>query len=450
MKSERGPIKRSLLGSSPRTWRELLEVEVRHEGLNRYQIVRGYDIDVVHSKVLTRMAAWDEIWRKAEQRNSVQQAKVDRRKMIEENREAAEQLSHEAQEQMNELTNILTLSLSKKNKLFDWERLKNKSSYSTPQPMKFIIAPVSLLSKPEKPNEENIRYNPVLSFLDKLFPSRRNRILSEAAAALDADMKNWIDEMAKIEMTNEDRRKNYDLSVKENEEAYQARMSEWTKARDKYNLEMAHVNANVELKRKKYLAKDPNEILTFCELVLSNSPFPEYFPNDFEMQFLPEAELLVVDYLLPKVDALPTLKSVKYSATTEEFVEQHISNTVAAQIFDDVCYKISLRVIHELFSSDQANCLRAVNFNGYISSINPATGIEQTVCIMTLQVGKEAFQGINLAQVNPRACFKGLKGVGSAKLSSLAPVAPLININREDRRFTNSYGVVDSLSASEN
>ena len=52
---------------------------------------------------------------------------------------------------------------------------------------------------------------------------------------------------------------------------------------------------------------------------------------------------------------------------------------------------------------------------------------------------------INLEHVDPKACFKKLKGIGSSKLHSLTPIAPILQISREDKRFVSSYQVVDEL-----
>ena len=57
---------------------------------------------------------------------------------------------------------------------------------------------------------------------------------------------------------------------------------------------------------------------------------------------------------------------------------------------------------------------------------------------------------INLSEVIPKICFKNLKGVGSSKLHSLTPIAPIVSINKEDRRFVSSYDVVDDLDESYN
>lgn len=52
--------------------------------------------------------------------------------------------------------------------------------------------------------------------------------------------------------------------------------------------------------------------------------------------------------------------------------------------------------------------------------------------------------------VDPKECLKKLKGIGSSKLYGLSPIQPIININRQDKRFVSSYEVADSLDCSTN
>ena len=69
---------------------------------------------------------------------------------------------------------------------------------------------------------------------------------------------------------------------------------------------------------------------------------------------------------------------------------------------------------------------------------------------MSLQASKDEFLAINLEKVDPKTCFKQLKGIGSSKLHGLSPVAPIISINKEDRRFVSAYDVVDGIGESDN
>src|SRR5208283_3038724 len=57
---------------------------------------------------------------------------------------------------------------------------------------------------------------------------------------------------------------------------------------------------------------------------------------------------------------------------------------------------------------------------------------------------------INLSQVDPKACFKKLKGVSGSKLSDLSPVRPVLQLIKDDKRFVSSYGVADGLDDSYN
>jgi len=64
---------------------------------------------------------------------------------------------------------------------------------------------------------------------------------------------------------------------------------------------------------------------------------------------------------------------------------------------------------------------------------------------MSLEAGKDEFLAINLRQVDPKLCFKKLKGVSASKLIELSPVKPLVVLNREDKRFVEGYAVADAI-----
>jgi restriction system protein len=117
---------------------------------------------------------------------------------------------------------------------------------------------------------------------------------------------------------------------------------------------------------------------------------------------------------MPPLEAFPSVKEVKYIASRKELKESSISDTQKARMFDDSMYKITLRSIHELLEADSTGAIDAVSFNGWVKSINKATGKEENNCILTIQVKKEHFLEIDLSRVDPKTCFKKLKGVAAA------------------------------------
>jgi restriction system protein len=60
---------------------------------------------------------------------------------------------------------------------------------------------------------------------------------------------------------------------------------------------------------------------------------------------------------------------------------------------------------------------------------------------LSVQTTKEAFMEIELENVNPKLCFKNLKGVSAAKLIDIAPILPILSMNRDDKRFVVSKDV---------
>jgi len=109
-----------------------------------------------------------------------------------------------------------------------------------------------------------------------------------------------------------------------------------------------------------------------------------------------------------------------------------------------------LRTIYELFNADAINALDAIVFNGRVESIDKATGNNTNACVLSIHASKTDFMSINLEKVEAKACFKMLKGVGSSKLYGLSPIAPIISINKEDRRFISAYDIADNLNEFDN
>jgi restriction system protein len=115
-----------------------------------------------------------------------------------------------------------------------------------------------------------------------------------------------------------------------------------------------------------------------------------------------------------------------------ELKEYYISDTQLLKMYDTSIYNICLRTLHEIFEADKADGIDIVVFNGWVETINNATGKKVNNCIVSVQARKEGFIQIELANVDPKACFKSLKGVGSSKLSELTPIQPILQINRTD------------------
>lgn len=228
--------------------------------------------------------------------------------------------------------------------------------------------------------------------------------------------------------------------------SHQLSLDEWGARRTEYSDQENLRNAAIDAKQAAYLASEPSAIVDYCAFVLSQSVYPNFFPQEYELDYDPASRQLIIDYLLPTPDDMPKIKGTKWVATRSEYEEQKLTETYRTKLYDDVLYQVVLRTVHEIFNADVIDSIKAVVINGIVTSIDRGTGKEVTACILSLRVEATEFHEINLEQVDPKACFKTLKGVGSSKLHGLSPIPPIMTMRKNDSRFVAAYGVADSLN----
>lgn len=156
---------------------------------------------------------------------------------------------------------------------------------------------------------------------------------------------------------------------------------------------------------------------------------------------LKDNDMLIVDYELPNISNLSDIKEYKYIASKKEISIKKYTDSYIAKRYEDVLYSITLRSLYEIFSIDTSNEINGATFNGFVTQVNPATGNVERKCILSIQVDKNKFSQINLSQVEPKACFKALKGVSAAKLIDVSPITPILTFNKKDKRFVEGKDV---------
>lgn len=211
---------------------------------------------------------------------------------------------------------------------------------------------------------------------------------------------------------------------------------------DFYDLQN-EMNSNIEILKNAFKQFDSIAVGQINRMILEQSilTFPFNYEMEMELEYIQNTKILIVEYRLPSPDDIIVLKDVKYVAASNSLKDVNISDGQFRKLYDDTIYKITLRSIFEMFSYDTVNALEAISFNGWVKAINKVNGMEETTCILSIQVKKDAFIKINLAQVDPKVCFKGLRGVGSSNLSGLSAVQPILQINKADKRFVDSHSV---------
>ncbi|WP_235375696.1 restriction endonuclease [Pseudomonas aeruginosa] len=425
-------------------------LEIWHDGLKKHRVIKGDCEFIIESKAKLQAEEWEQRWETVSAREQEKAERAACKRMSEESKELAARQTLAAQSELDALGGILKATLEVDDAI-NWESLKNKSPFpeAGPGPLKLPAEP-KMGALPQEPSSLDKKYIPKLGFLDKIIPSRKARILEEVQAQLAADKQAWKGQCAMAQKAHEAALQSHANAVSEAKKVHAAKVAAWEIRRDEYLREQASDHAQVDAKREAYEALEPEAIIDYCDLVLSSSNYPEYFPQEFELDYDVSSKTLILDYQLPAPEALPRLKAVKYVASRDEFEESFITDAQATKLYDDVLYQVSLRTVHELFEADVIDAIDAVAFNGIVTAVDRATGKNVTACVLSLRANKAEFSQINLEQVEPKACFKSLKGVGSSKLHGLAPIAPIMQLRKDDGRFVSAYEVANTLDESVN
>jgi len=423
--------------------------ELSFPELNEFKLISAPDIDILEQKVDVQLAKWKDKFTKI----------IMKRQAIEEkeaNIEETEKQTREAKEEQTKIDNLLIHTLSIDDTV-DWEQLKKHNKFDEENPKLKLEAELKTIKMPSRPGLNTIpdspkieSYNPKFTFFDKLIKSKKEVKIEFAKYNYDKDYKKWEILKKELDNKNESITEKHKQELDDWEKLVENKKIENQKREKKYYEKQHKYNEKIDKLKEAYFKSEPDAIVENCELVLNNSEYPDTFPQNFELEYNPENKILIVDYSLPRKEDLPTLKEVKYNTSKKEMKESYISEVELNRSYDSALYKITLRTIHELFEADVINCLDAICFNGWVNAVNPATGKEQNSCILSLQAGKTDFIEVDLGRVEPKACFKQFKGVGSSKLSGLTPIRPILQLTKTDKRFVDSYDVTQDLDESSN
>lgn len=409
------------------------QIEVRHAGLHKYRLIRGSDPYVLEQKAQAQLAQWDQAW----QRKCEQERNRSARRAEAEEREASKALAAErtveAAEELAGLERTLLFTLDIDDSV-DFEALKDRRPFGEAAPAKPGV-PVA----PLEPRKESDRFQPQLSLLDWLIPAFRRKKRQAAERRFREALADWKKATAK------DVEERAALAAQ-----FRTDVAAWEERRRGFEEQQEASNDALDQDREAYMRGEGGAVENYCDLVLSRSRYPDYFPEDFELEYRIATKSLVVDYVLPNPQNLPTLKDVKYVQSRDEFTEKHLAKSELNRLYDSVIYQVAIRTLHELFEADQIKALDMVTFNGWVRSVDRGTGKDVTACVLSVQVGRDQFLSIDLARVDPKDCFKSLKGVGSSKLHSLTAVAPIVQMSREDARFVVGRDVMRAAEEGEN
>lgn len=195
-----------------------------------------------------------------------------------------------------------------------------------------------------------------------------------------------------------------------------------------------------------FKAGEPQAVIQYFSLVLDQSEYPEAFPTERRLAYVPESKQLVVEIELPTMaDVVPAERSFAYVQVRDEIESKPRPTRERKELYEHVVVQMTLRTLYELVQADVVGHVDTVILNGIVRTVAPATGHPIAPCLVTVRTSKDTFGEIDLRNIEPVACLKGLNAGVSRSPDDLAPVRPVLEFDMVDPRFVEEADVLSEL-----
>jgi restriction system protein len=362
-------------------------------------------------------------------RSLKEQARYEKEQYLEDREQEVADLKAEAEQKIEQLKTILNHTLSVDDRI-DFSALRIHDTFPAFSPTR------SQITQEPPPNlDAYLQRIPALTFLKKLVPGskgRHEKAIDNAKSEFEKELAAWKLREAQRGATLE------------------AARAEHSRKQQDFDAKKTQRNAEVDLFEADYKAGDPNAIVSYSTMVLERSSYPEGFPQVFSVAYTSVSKQLVVEYELPTSEVVPAVAEYRYVRSQDTISEKPRKASEIKEIYQDVIAATALRTIHELFEADTHKHIEVICFNGYIHTVDPATGQDIQPHLISVRTTREKFQQIDLRRIDKAVCLKNLGAQVSRRPEEAQPVKPIIEFKMADARFVDQTDLVSGLASAKN
>ena len=261
-------------------------------------------------------------------------------------------------------------------------------------------------------------------------------------------------------------------SLKKYDKKVDELLSKSKQIKERNNLKIEVNNFNIDSKSKilnvldKRISKWKNEIQnidkvinnyesnidieTFFKKALDLSILNNLYDFNYNIGYKNEFKGLICDIELPNNEEIENLKGFKEYKRDVKITPILYNEKDYNKLYNDILYSVVFRILNELFTSDYNKVLELIHINGWVTAINKKNGNYERKCILSVSVNKEKFNHLNLEQIDLKSAFKDFRGISAPNLMEFTAIAPIMSIERTDKRFVQSVEVLKNIENTTN
>jgi restriction system protein len=184
--------------------------------------------------------------------------------------------------------------------------------------------------------------------------------------------------------------------------------------------------------------------------VLAVQTYPADFPTGVKIAYQPTAGEIVIDIDLPLLEAVPELASCEYLVSKKELRYRKLATVDRNKRYQGIVAQMTLRTLRCVFTADRSGLISTVACNGYVDIINRATGKPARECLVSVNVDRDLFSGLDLSRVDPLDCLTYLHAKISATPEKYQPVQPIIDYPWDDLPYADELDAAAGLDSIKN
>lgn len=199
--------------------------------------------------------------------------------------------------------------------------------------------------------------------------------------------------------------------------------------------------------KKAYNLSQQQAIEEVAKLTLIRHAIPELFRGEMHVSYEPNARILLVVLEIPD---LSTVSIVKQKEIKYRYKWVDLAAKAQKKLREDILYSLCIRAGYLAANSDTNNNIDLVAINVKQSWFDPATGAQKEGVIASLQASKNDFLSLQIDRIEPKICFRHLKGISTPSIEHASAIKPIFDLDMNDRRIVEGRNVSESLDPNAN
>ena len=276
---------------------------------------------------------------------------------------------------------------------------------------------------------------------------RDETIKVKAALALREDLlARCVKRNAEIEELAEKTKKLHESETAKQRATHSILAADHTKAKEAYDKAFMAEQERLAHRKATLDAPAPEGLLARIDATLRTMRTPHFVSREGQSRLDADSGIMIHEHRFPDPSAVDWTKQVELKAGfTTKPANQKERKEAAMKVYPALC----LRLACELARLDTEGIVKAVAINGWADYTEKATGQRKRAYCASLFATKEQLSALNLRALDPVEAFNALKGIFARSLE-LTPIAPVIRLDTNDKRFVDGKEVLGNMAGGEN